>query len=64
VLLTRKSLQLELIAVEGVIRSAFRQLDGSLILTSECLCSKDPFTCPIDKHALAARAALLETLYP
>jgi hypothetical protein len=55
VLLTRKSLQLEMVEVEGQIRSAFRQIDGSLMLADFCECKKDPFSCPIDKHALAAR---------
>jgi hypothetical protein len=36
-------------------RTCFEQLDGSFILADECTCSKDPFTCPIDKHSIEAR---------
>lgn len=35
--------------------SAYRQLDGSFISSAECECDRDPFTCPIDRHAIDAR---------
>jgi hypothetical protein len=36
-------------------RCVYEQLDGNVILADDCTCAKDPFTCPIDKHSMAAR---------
>lgn len=41
--------------IGGERRTVYEQLDGNVILADECLCWKDPFSCPIDKHGLAAR---------
>lgn len=41
--------------ISGERRTVYLQLDGSIALADECSCAKDPFLCPINKHALAAR---------
>lgn len=48
--------------ISGERRTVYIQLDGSIALADECSCAKDPFLCPINKHALAARNQFLETL--
>jgi hypothetical protein len=46
--------------IAGERRTVYIQLDGSVALADECSCAKDPFTCPINKHALSARNKQLE----
>jgi hypothetical protein len=35
--------------------AGYRQLNGDFIAALECSCGRDPFTCPIDLHAMRAR---------
>jgi len=48
--------------IGGERRTVYIQLDGSIVLADECTCVKDPFLCPINKHAIAARNKELKTL--
>jgi hypothetical protein len=50
-----RELQLSIQTIGGERRTVYEQLDGNVILAYECTCRKDPFSCPIDKHAIAAR---------
>lgn len=55
-----RELALSIQPYAGERRTVYEQLDGSVILASECTCRKDPFLCPIDKHAIAARQMELD----
>jgi len=36
--------------------AGYRQVDGQFIAAEECCCQKkNPFSCPIDEHAIRAR---------
>lgn len=43
--------------VNGVVRSVYKQFDGSTKLADECICwgGKKELNCPIDEHAAEAR---------
>jgi hypothetical protein len=55
-----RELALRIEPYAGERRTVYEQLDGSVILASECTCDRDPFTCPIDKHGIDVRQRELD----
>ena len=49
--------------VNGVIRSVYKQMDGSVKLADECICwdGLSKLNCPMDEHKVKARQEKSET---